>query len=96
MLGPIPQLTSSFVAGQLDGGTGSEQPQHARPYVPEEQLPTFTRIRQPTAGMRQALAFAQLIQLSELILVYGDQISCFFAKLTVDSRPESSLRFQSR
>lgn len=41
MLGPIPQLTSSSVREQLDGGTGSEQLQLARPCVPEEQLPTF-------------------------------------------------------
>jgi hypothetical protein len=41
MLGPIPQLTRSSVTEQLDGGTGSEQPQCARPHVPEEQLPRF-------------------------------------------------------
>jgi len=41
MLGPIPQLTRSSVAEQLDGGTGSEQPPCTRPQVPEEQLPRF-------------------------------------------------------
>ena len=53
MLGPIPQLTSSFVSGQLDGGTGSEQPQYARPYVPEEQLLRFAMELKPGGAVRE-------------------------------------------
>jgi len=48
MLSPISQLTSSLVREQLDGGTGSEQPWHTRPEVPEEQLRRFTRDDQMT------------------------------------------------
>lgn len=43
ILGPIPELTPSFVREQLDGGTGSEQSTLTRPLVPVGQLRTFNR-----------------------------------------------------
>lgn len=63
MLGPIPQLASSFVAEQLDGGTGSEQPQPTRPQVPEEQLRKFRT-------WKENVQFARVVRTESKMFIY--------------------------